>query len=128
MGAKRSKGSSSGSGKELISRKQNQELSLEAVLAHPAVKELSSRLETLQGMLRGLPQAIGEAVAAATAAAELRKPPAGASGPRVPMIGNEIGTEIEIHQRKLVVGGQVYDVKPVQQKERPRAIKRGDVS
>jgi hypothetical protein len=73
-------------------------------------------------MLKNLPQAIGEAVAAAAAEAELRKPPPGASGPRVPMIGNEINREIEIHKTKLVVGGQTYDVKPVKMKDKPRTF------
>ncbi len=79
-------------------------LTLDGALTHPVVQRMSEKLEEMRQLVEGLPEAIGRAVAQAT-----RKPPVGASGPPVPLVG--FGKAVEFHKGgKIVEDGQ--EVKP----------------
>jgi len=51
--------------KGLVPAQTPRELSTAEILSHPVVREMSARLETIQGLLQNLPRLVGEAVAAA---------------------------------------------------------------
>ena len=92
-------------------------ISTEVILSHPVFRDMAARLQTIHGMLEGLPKAIGAAVAEAN-----RKPPEGASGPPVPLInpGN-----VEIGPRRLKIDGKTFNVKPAATLGgKPSAIKK----
>lgn len=72
-------------------------LTVEQVLAHPVVRELSSQLKAMKQVVDALPELIGRAVKEAT-----RRPPVGASGPPVPLMRKNDG--VEFHK-----GGKVVD-------------------
>lgn len=102
--------------KALVPVQPPQLLSTAEILAHPVVREMSARLETIQGLLQNLPRLVGEAVAAANQVPHERS-----FGPPVPLIA-PLG-EVEIHKRKLVVDGKTFRVKPAK-KESPREIRK----
>jgi hypothetical protein len=74
-----------------------------AILAHPIFRDVVQRLETMHRMMKDLPAVIGEAVAEAT-----RRPPAGASGPPVPVIEPKT---VEIRGKTLIINGKTYALK-----------------
>lgn len=72
-------------------------LTVEQVLAHPVVRELSTQLKAMKQVVDALPELIGRAVKEAT-----RKRPEGASGPPVPLMPSNKG--VEFHK-----GGKIVD-------------------
>jgi hypothetical protein len=82
---------------------QKSDVAAAAILAHPVFRDVAQRLETMHRMMKDLPAVIGEAVAEAT-----RRPPAGASGPPVPVIEPKT---IEIHGKTLIINGKTYVLK-----------------
>lgn len=91
-------------GKSLIPAKLETDLTVERVLAHPAVQEMSARLATVQKMLGELPRMIGEAVAEA----QRNQAPVGAKGPPVKLVDHK---DVEIHKDRLVVDGKRFETK-----------------
>jgi len=87
--------------KGLIQKKS--EVAAAAILNHPIFRDVAQRLETMHKLLRDLPVAVGEAVAEAS-----RRPPAGASGPPVPLINPE---SVAILGKSLVIDGKTYILK-----------------
>ena len=57
-----------------------QEMSVRELMAHPVVKEMSDKIEALQGVLSSLPEAIGRAVDSAMAERERSKHPPTVTG------------------------------------------------
>jgi len=81
----------------LAKHESSKALTVEHVLAHPVVRELSAQLKAMKQVVDALPELIGRAVKEAT-----RKPPAGASGPPVPLMSKNDG--VEFHK-----GGKIVD-------------------
>jgi len=80
-------------------------LTMEQVLAHPVVQQMTRRLEEMREIVQGLPEAIGRAVAQAT-----KRPPAGACGPPVPILNPK---EVEFHKGgKVIEDGKVIEYVP----------------
>lgn len=101
--------------REMVSRDLG-EVSVEKVLSHPAFRDMANRIEIMQSLLSNLPQAIGEAVKAAMAA-----PPAGASGPPVPLINPGA---VEIRPRELTIDGKKVKLKKMTGPSVPRQFLR----
>jgi hypothetical protein len=81
----------------LTRQESSKALTVEQVLDHPVVRELSTQLKAMKQVVDALPELIGRAVKEAT-----RKPPPGASGPPVPLMRKNDG--VEFHK-----GGKVVD-------------------
>lgn len=77
---------------------------LEQIMAHPAIQELSARLDAVKQMLGTLPEAVGRAVAEA-----LNGPPEKSWHPPVP-VASEFGKggPIEITKDGITAGGKTY--------------------
>lgn len=82
----------------LVKAQESQGLSLEQVMAHPAVIELNKKLEETRQLIAGLPEAIGRAVAEAQRASRI---PARASGPPVALAGSN--ADVEFHRKGRIV-------------------------
>lgn len=96
--SKRSKG-------QMIAKEGDLNLKVEQILSHPAITEIRERLETVRGMLAGLPEAIGRAVGEA-----LWKSRNGVSGTPVKVLEPERPDDIEIHRDAFTVDGKVYEL------------------
>lgn len=59
---------------QALTRRQVKGLTMEQILEHPAVRAMSTRLQTLQQAVNGLPEAVGRAVAEATQKQTYRGP------------------------------------------------------
>jgi hypothetical protein len=76
-------------------------LTLDQVMSHPAVQQLSQRLEETKQLLQGLPEAIGRAVAEAQRAGRVPL----VSGPAVEL--RPSGGSVEFHRKgRIVENGQ----------------------
>lgn len=65
----------------LSKREDPHDVSLERALKHPVVQHMAEKLEEMRRVVDGLPEAIGRAVSEAMR----NRPPAGASGPGMPI-------------------------------------------
>ncbi len=103
-------------GKNELSRVKDpvpQGLTLQEVLAHPAVKQLNQKLEEARQIMAGLPEAIGRAVAEAQRAGKIQPIPL-VSGPPVSLrTSNE---NVEFHRKGRIVqnGEEVAPEGPTQ--------------
>lgn len=89
--------------KGLIPAKLETDLTVERVLAHPAVQEMSLRLQTVQNMMENLPRMIGEAVAQA-----MKTAPPGTKGPPIKVVEHAV---VEILKDRLVLDGKQFETK-----------------
>lgn len=89
-------------------------LTIEQVLAHPAVQRMSSQIEELTNLIRVLPEAVGRAVAAG---GDRSLPP---REDAIPMIEHAGDGSICIGKSEVVVEGKSYPVAPIQMAPRPR--------
>lgn len=78
---------------------QTQALSLEQVLAHPVVQEMSKKLEEMRELVAGLPEAVGRAVAAHQSAARAQP----LSAAPIQVKGDNVG--VEFHRKGKIVQG-----------------------
>lgn len=111
MGDKKKKG-----GKHELSKVEessSQALSLEQVMAHPAVQQLNQKLEETRQLIAGLPEAIGRAVAEAQRAGKVQALPL-VSGPPVQL--KSMNDNVEFHRKGRIVqnGKEVAPEGPTQ--------------
>ncbi len=89
----------------LVSKDQ-EDLELQRALRHPVVQHMADKLDQMRSMVEQLPEAIGRAVATSMTQAAAQQPPAGASGPPVPLRLPKQNQPVEFRPGGLVkVGG-----------------------